>query len=92
MVVANLGVSIPVFVLGLLLAYVFAIVLKGTPFALPPSGRLSPGVTVKPLAEAWGLENLDRAAAGGPRLRLEHVHRQQPGHRPVGRSSTPSGT
>ncbi len=40
MVFANLGVSIPVFVLGLLLAYLFAVVLKGTPFALPPSGRL----------------------------------------------------
>ena len=39
MVVANLGVSTPVFVLGLLLAFVFAILLKGTPFALPPSGR-----------------------------------------------------
>ena len=55
---ANLGVSIPVFVLGLLLAYLFAIVLKDTPFALPPSGRLSAGVNVKPLAEAWGLEDL----------------------------------
>jgi peptide/nickel transport system permease protein len=54
---ANLGVSIPVFVLGLLLAYVFAILLKGTPFALPPSGRLTPGVEVVPLAARWGLEN-----------------------------------
>ena len=35
MVFANLGVSMPVFVLGLLLAYLFAIVLKDTPFALP---------------------------------------------------------
>ena len=44
MIFANLGVSIPVFVLGLLLAFVFAVLLKDTPFALPPSGRLSPGV------------------------------------------------
>ena len=29
MVMANLGVSVPVFVLGLLLAFVFAIVLEG---------------------------------------------------------------
>ena len=43
MVFANLGISTPVFVLGLLLAYLFAIVLKDTPFALPPSGRLSSG-------------------------------------------------
>ena len=54
---ANLGVSIPVFVLGLLLAYAFAILLKGTPFALPPSGRLTPGVDIVPLAVRWGLEN-----------------------------------
>jgi len=39
MVFANFGVSIPVFVLGLLLAYLFAIVLKDTPLQLPPSGR-----------------------------------------------------
>jgi peptide/nickel transport system permease protein len=55
MMFANLGVSMPVFVLGLLLAFLFAIVLKGTPFALPPSGRLSTGVEVVPLAEVWGL-------------------------------------
>jgi ABC-type dipeptide/oligopeptide/nickel transport system permease component len=55
---ANLGVSIPVFVLGLVLAFVFAIVLKGTPFALPPSGRLSAGIQLVPLATRWGLEGV----------------------------------
>ena len=40
MVGANMGVSMPVFWLGLLLAYFFALVLKGTPFQLPPSSRL----------------------------------------------------
>ena len=59
MVVANLGVSMPVFVLGLLLIFLFAIVLKGTPFALPSSGRLSSGVEVTPLAVVWGLQNLN---------------------------------
>lgn len=59
---ANIGISVPVFVLGLLLAYLFAIVLKGTPFALPPSGRLSPGVRVDSLAEVWGLESVDGLA------------------------------
>ena len=54
MVFANLGVSMPVFVLGLLLAFLFAIVLKDTPFALPPSGRLSSGVSVVPLADRLG--------------------------------------
>ena len=80
MVVANLGVSIPVFVLGLLLAYVFAVVLKDTPFALPPSGRLTPGVEVVPLATVWGLTGPVRAAAGDPRLHLEHVHLQRAAH------------
>ena len=56
MMFANLGVSTPVFVLGLVLAYVFAVTLKDTPFSLPPSGRLTAGMTVVPLAEAWGLE------------------------------------
>lgn len=56
MVGANLGVSIPVFVLGLFMAYVFAILLKDTPFALPPSGRLSAGMAVPSLAEKFDIE------------------------------------
>jgi peptide/nickel transport system permease protein len=69
MVFANLGVSIPVFVLGLVLELIFAIVLKDTPLSLPPSGRLSSGVTVIPLAQAWGLKDL----AGLPRGLLDFV-------------------
>jgi len=69
MMLANLGVSIPVFVLGLILAYVFAVVLKGTPLALPPSGRLTPGVEVTPLAVAWGLQGL----GGPPRAILDFL-------------------
>jgi len=69
MVFANLGVSVPVFVLGLLLAYLFAVVLKGTPFALPPSGRLSTGVDVVPLAMVWGLQDW----TGPPRAVLDFV-------------------
>ncbi len=64
MVFANLGVSIPVFVLGLLLAFVFALVLKDTPFALPPSGRLSSGVSVTPLVVVWGLQDLQGPLRG----------------------------
>jgi ABC-type dipeptide/oligopeptide/nickel transport system permease component len=59
MLVANLGVSIPVFVLGLLLAYLFGVVLRGTPIALPPSGQLSPGVAHQSLQQAWGLGQVD---------------------------------
>lgn len=56
MVVANIGVSMPVFWLGLMLAYVFALTLKGTPLALPPSGRNSPGLIVPSLMETWNLD------------------------------------
>jgi peptide/nickel transport system permease protein len=67
MIFANLGVSIPVFVLGLLLAFVFAVLLRDTPFAMPPSGRLSAGLSVTPLAVVWGLESLE----GFPRTVLD---------------------
>jgi peptide/nickel transport system permease protein len=56
MVVANLGVSMPVFVLGLFLQFIFALLLKNTFLSLPPSGRLSAGVEVQPLVEVWGLQ------------------------------------
>jgi peptide/nickel transport system permease protein len=55
MVGANIGVSMPVFWLGLMLAYVFALLLKGTPFALPPSGRLSSGISSVPFYQVYGL-------------------------------------
>lgn len=55
MVWANTGVSMPVFWLGLMLAFVFSILLKGTPFWLPPSGRVSPGIPNDPFYEVWGL-------------------------------------
>jgi len=58
MIVANIGVSMPVFWLGLMLAYFFALFLKYTPFYIPPSGRLSASVTLVNLADYWGLENL----------------------------------
>jgi peptide/nickel transport system permease protein len=64
MIFANLGVSMPVFVLGLVLAYLFAIVLKDTPLSLPPSGRLSSGVEVRSLVEVWGLQSLQGLPRG----------------------------
>ena len=54
MIGANIGVSMPVFWLGLMLAYVFALLLKDTIFQLPPSGRLSAGVTPIPFYEVFG--------------------------------------
>lgn len=61
MLVANLGVSIPVFVLGLLLQFLFAVLLRDTFLSLPPSGRTVAGAPLVPLATAWGLRDL-----GGP--------------------------
>jgi len=58
MVWANIGVSMPVFWLGLMLAYIFALLLKDTPFFIPPSGRLTPGLSFEPLAKAWGMGDL----------------------------------
>jgi peptide/nickel transport system permease protein len=54
MVLSNIGVSMPIFWLGLMLAYVFALLLKDTPFWLPPSGRLTSGITSTPFYEAYG--------------------------------------
>lgn len=56
MAFANIGVSMPVFWLGLMLAYLFALVLRDTPFVLPPSGRLTAGVFSVPYFEIWGWE------------------------------------
>ncbi len=58
MLLANVGVSMPVFVLGLLLEYFFAIILKDTFLWLPPSGRISSGFSLPSLAETWNLTDL----------------------------------
>ncbi|NIR95130.1 MAG: ABC transporter permease subunit, partial [Gammaproteobacteria bacterium] len=54
MIWANIGVSMPVYWLGLMLAYIFALQLKDTAFWLPPSGRLTAGVIPAPFFEVWG--------------------------------------
>jgi peptide/nickel transport system permease protein len=59
MVAANTGVSMPVYWLGLMLAYVFALLLKDTPFWLPPSGRISAGVTAVPFYEVFQWEVME---------------------------------
>ena len=61
MVGANVGVSMPVFWLGLMLAYVFALLLKDTPFWLPPSGRLTAGLASVPFYEVYGWESVSEA-------------------------------
>jgi peptide/nickel transport system permease protein len=57
MIWANVGVSMPVFWLGLMLAYVFALMLRGTPLFIPPSGRFSAGLSLVPLAQVWGIKD-----------------------------------
>ncbi|MBA2254201.1 MAG: ABC transporter permease [Chloroflexi bacterium] len=69
MIFANLGVSVPVFVLGMFLAFIFALVLKDTPLQLPSSGRIAPGQSVMPLAQRWGVQDL----SGGPRVLLDFI-------------------
>jgi len=53
-----------VFWLGLMLAYAFGVLLKGTPFSLPPSGRLSPGANPEPFYTVWGLVSAEGEAPG----------------------------
>lgn len=60
MVIANMGVSMPVYWLGLMLAYVFALLLKDTPFWLPPTGRLTAGLAAVPFYQVYEWQ----AAAG----------------------------
>jgi peptide/nickel transport system permease protein len=71
MVWANTGVSMPVFWLGLMLAYFFSIILKDTPFWLPPSGRVSPGIPNAPFYEVWGLTTPE----GGVGMILQFIGR-----------------
>lgn len=71
MLFANIGVSMPVFWLGLMLAYIFALLLKGTPFQLPPSGRLTPGLSPTPFYEVWGLNIAPEGQSGA----LEFISR-----------------
>ena len=51
MVTALIGVSMPIFWLGLMLAYVFGFKLRW----LPPSGRLTVGIELLALPQAWGI-------------------------------------
>ena len=54
-VLANIGVSMPVFWLGLMLIFVFSLLLKDTFLWLPPSGRVSAGMDTTAFYVAWKL-------------------------------------
>jgi peptide/nickel transport system permease protein len=74
MIGANIGVSMPVFWLGLMLMYIFALVLKDTPFQLPPSGRLSAGVTPIPFYEVYGWAADPETFRGGLFLFISNLY------------------
>ncbi len=61
MLLANIGVSMPVFWLGLMLQYIFALTLKNTFLQLPPSGRITAGMTLPALANVWNLQATEGA-------------------------------
>ncbi len=61
MLLANVGVSMPVFWLGAMLALVFGVYLRGTPFALPPGGAVSSTFPQEPFYVAWGLVSANTA-------------------------------
>lgn len=64
MVAANIGVSMPVFWLGLMLAFLFSVLLKDTVLALPPSGRLTPGAEYPAFYQAWNIASSEATASG----------------------------
>ena len=61
MFIALVGVSMPIFWLGLMLAYLFGFKLHW----LPPSGRLTVGIELLPMTQAWRLG--ESLAATSPR-------------------------
>jgi peptide/nickel transport system permease protein len=64
MIVANVGVSMPVFWLGLMLAFLFSVVFKDTILALPPSGRLTPGANYPAFYQVWHIASNEDSASG----------------------------
>ncbi len=93
MAVANLGVSIPIFVLGPIMIFIFAILLKGTS-ARPAAGRPAhPGSRADAAGDCLGPPGPHRTAARCRGLRLEHLHAERDPDAAAGTSSsTPCGT
>jgi peptide/nickel transport system permease protein len=56
---ANIGVSMPVFWLGLMLQYLFAVLLRDTFLSLPPSGSMDAGLIPGAFYDSWGLPPWD---------------------------------
>lgn len=65
MAFANIGVSMPIFWLGLMLIFLFSTILGGTPLELPPSGVYSPGAAPEPFHVIWGWQVADSGFTNG---------------------------
>jgi peptide/nickel transport system permease protein len=61
MLLANIGVSMPVFWLGAMLSLLFGVYLRDTVFALPPTGSVSATFPSEPFYIAWGIYAADVA-------------------------------
>lgn len=69
MTVSLVGVSMPVFWLGLMLAYFFAVVLQW----LPPSARLGTGMSIQPITGLYVLDGLLRGQPAASWEALRHL-------------------
>ena len=83
MVFANIGVSIPVFVLGPGARLHLLGRAGGTPFALPPSGRNS-GVSCRLAGRGMGPRGPRGHSPDGARLPVRHLHPDRADHVPMG--------
>jgi len=68
MMLANVGVSMPVFWLGAMLSLIFGVYLRDTIFSLPPGGWVSSTFPSEPFYIAWGLAESDDQVGGLWRL------------------------
>jgi len=64
MLLANVGVSMPVFWLGAMLSLVFGVYLRETVFSLPPGGWVSSTFPSEPFYVAWGLAESSNDVGG----------------------------
>ena len=84
--VANIGVSMPVFVLGLFLAYVFARRAQGHAVRAAAIRPAEPGHARRCRLPCMGHGELTGPLRARPRLHLEHVYLQRAPHLPVERA------
>ncbi len=85
MAMANIGISVPVFVLGLVLAWVFADRAQGHPIRAAAQWAPQPGCAGDPVGAGLGARGLGWPPPPGARLRVQHLHVDVAHHVPVER-------